>query len=319
MTFSVPGALMVALAVCMASLLPGGAALAQQSVIVTVNDKPISNYDIEQRMRLNRIIGYPSKGEGQAARKEILEELIDETLKVQEAKRLKVTVGEADINNTLEGMASRAGTTVPGWTADLKKSRIDMATLKQRVQSNIAWNRIIAGRYNINTNIESAMVDQRLKAIESDPSRQPRTIYLLQEIRLPIDGNDEQLLYARFVEAQRVVQNYKGCESARKATSGIFNVQIRPTVPVPPENLPPQLKQAIEKAGTGRLIGPSRAKEGIQLIGFCGKQTIAPPAVSREQIENMLLNERVGLYTERYIRELRRNAFIDYKDASYSQ
>ncbi|WP_342642517.1 SurA N-terminal domain-containing protein [Rhodoligotrophos ferricapiens] len=298
-------------------------ASAQQSVVVTVNDRPITNYDIDQRMRMNEIIGFRTRAAGKAARKEVLEELIDEVLKVQEAKRVKITISPKEVDETLKGMASRAGDSVDSWAAQLKKHRIDMSTLRQRVEANLAWNRIIAARYNINTNIESALVDQRLKAIKSDPSRQPRTIYLLQEIRMPIDtaggAAADQLLYARFVEAQQVIQRYKGCDSVREATRGVFNVQVRPTVPVPPENLPPQLKEALDKVGVNKILGPSRAKEGIQLIGFCGKQSVAPPEVSRDQVENMLLNERIGLYTERYVRELRRNAFIDYKDTSYSQ
>ncbi|WP_170984464.1 SurA N-terminal domain-containing protein [Rhodoligotrophos defluvii] len=296
---------------------------AQQAVVVTVNDRPITNYDIEQRMRMNEIIGFQSKASGQTARREVLEELIDEVLKVQEAKRLKVNVSPQDVEETLKGMASRAGSSVDAWAAQLKKHRIDLSTLKRRIEANLAWNRLIAARYNINTNIESALVEQRLKAIRSDPARKPRTIYLLQEIRMPIDAmggaGEEQLLYARFLEAQQVVQRYKGCDSVREATRGVFNVQVRPTVPVPPESLPPQLKEALDKVGVNKILGPSRAKEGIQLIGFCGKQTVAPPEVTREQVENMLLSERVGLYTERYIRELRRTAFIDYKDPAYSQ
>jgi peptidyl-prolyl cis-trans isomerase SurA len=295
-------------------------AFAQQGVVVTVNDRPITNYDIDQRIRMNQIIGFGSRAQGQALRKETLNELIDEVLKVQEAKRIKVNVSAADVDETLKNMASRSGETVAAWEAKLKKAGISMQSLRQRIEANLAWNRIIAAKYNINTNIESALVDQRLKAIKSDPSRQPRTLYLLQEIRLPVENpGDDQLLYARFVEAQQILQRYKGCNSAKEATRGVFNVQVRPPVPVQPEALPPQLKSALDKLGPNKLLGPSRAQEGIQLIGFCGKQQIAPPEVTRDQVENMLLNERIGLYTERYVRELRRSSFIDYKDKSYSQ
>jgi len=312
-----------AIATCLAMLLMPALSTeghAQQNVIVTVNDRPITNFDIDQRIRMNNIIGFSSRAQGQALRKETLNELIDEILKVQEAKRIKVNVSSADVDETLKGMASRSGETVSAWEAKLKKAGISMSSLRQRIESNLAWNRIIASRYNINTNIESALVDQRLKAIKSDPARQPRTLYLLQEIRLPVEnGGDEQLLYARFIEAQQIVQRYKGCSSIKDATRGVFNVQVRPPVPVQPEALPPQLKSALEQAGQNKLLGPSRSQEGIQLIGYCGKQSIAPPEVSRQQVENMLINERVGLYTERYVRELRRGSFIDYKDKSYSQ
>jgi hypothetical protein len=43
----------------------------------------------------------------------------------------------------------------------------------------------------------------------------------------------------------------------------------------------------------------------------------SPKPPSREQVENLLMNERFAVFEERYVKELRRSAFIDYKDKSY--
>ena len=83
--------------------------------------------------------------------------------------------------------------------------------------------------------------------------------------------------------------------------------------------IPPQLKQILDKAGPGSLVGPALQGNGVQLIAFCGRQNIAPQKPSRQMIESMLENKKFDAYEQRYMRDLRRTAFIDYKDPSYSQ
>lgn len=303
-------------------LLVPAAALAQsgQRVVAVVNDKPITDYDIQQRMKLNQVLGMSGGGSGEQQRKEVLEELIDDTLKRAEAERLQVSVSDQQVAQTLENMAAASGSSASAMEARLRSEGIDITTVHHRIESNLAWNRILNSRYNINVDIEESDIDRRLKAINEDPSRQPRTAYTLQEIQLPLEGdaaNNEQLVYARFVEAQRIMERFTSCGEARKAASGIFNVLIRDPVDVPPDKLPKPLKEAIDNAGPGEVIGPNRAQSGIQLIAFCGRKSISPPPISRDQIESMLVNERYGMYGDRYLRDLRRSAFIDYKVPSY--
>jgi len=80
--------------------------------------------------------------------------------------------------------------------------------------------------------------------------------------------------------------------------------------------MPPQMRSALDQAGTKRLIGPMPSQEGIRLVAFCGKKTVAPPKPTREMVENLVLNEKYSTSMEATIRELRRKSFVDYKDAS---
>ncbi len=58
------------------SVLVSTAALAQdQKVLVTVNDSPITSFDVEQRINLWKLLGQPRRN---GARKRALNELIDD-------------------------------------------------------------------------------------------------------------------------------------------------------------------------------------------------------------------------------------------------
>ena len=75
-----------------ASLLTSGtvvlAAGEGQGVVVTVNDYPITSLDVDQRLKLNEILG-GGKGSPDEQRKRALQALIDDVIKMSEAKKYK--------------------------------------------------------------------------------------------------------------------------------------------------------------------------------------------------------------------------------------
>ena len=67
-------------------------------------------------------------------------------------------------------------------------------------------------------------------------------------------------------------------------------------------------------------MGVTPDMSAVQMIAFCGTQRMAPPApkVTRDDVRARLENDRYKTLGKSYIRDLRRNAFIEYKDKSYS-
>ena len=89
-------------AVALAVLAGGVSPLQAQSVAVMVNGEPITNYDIEQRTKLNFLTTRK-----QMARQEVIDELINEKVKIKEAKRFGVDPSASDIDQAFAGMGSR--------------------------------------------------------------------------------------------------------------------------------------------------------------------------------------------------------------------
>jgi peptidyl-prolyl cis-trans isomerase SurA len=292
---------------------------ANEGVVAVVNDQPITSFDVEQRIKLTAILGSGK----QLSRKQALESLIDDVLKRNEIKRLNAKLTDEQIDAAIGKLAKGSNTDLEGLTAKLKNVGISIKALRQQLYTNLAFNRVLSARYKIKTQVDAAAVDRKLDALKNDPRLKPVSIYELQEILLPVDNTSDammsQLLVARAIEAKQFAENYKGCASARAAASGIFDVRIGKTVQADPSRLQGPLRAALEKAGPGRLIGPMRGKGGIQMIGFCGRRSIAPQVPTREQVEVLLLNELYDAHEARYLKELRRTAFVDYKNAELSQ
>lgn len=74
------------------------------------------------------------------------------------------------------------------------------------------------------------------------------------------------------------------------------------------------LRRAVANLPPNRPSEPMDATEGIQVVMVCDRQestTIALP--SREQVRRMVEDERMDMLSRRYIRNLRRSAFIDIR------
>ena len=309
---------------CLAALLAAAAfqgidaRAGSTGVLVTVNDLPITSFDVDQRIALMNALGSPVP-----ARKKVLEALIDDVVKRAEARKYKAEPTPEMVNAHIAKMAQGSNTDVNGLAAQLRKKGVSMTALRDLIAAQIAFNRLLFSLYKVKVDVDPAEVDKQYNKLANDPRLQPVAVYSILEITFPLektnDAMAQQLLYARAAEAAQFKSRYKGCNSARNAARGIFNVKIGKVIEADSRRLPKPLKSALDKAGPGQLLGPARAAEGIQMIGFCGRKNIAPPKPSREQISNMLMNKKLEAYEIRYMREMRRNAFIEYKDVSLSE
>jgi peptidyl-prolyl cis-trans isomerase SurA len=317
-------------AVLMSTLLAAGVAVAavpqglaaSQRLVVVVNDHPITDYDIDQRVRLNQAMGASGGSEAQQ-RKAALQDLIDDVIKQAEAKRNKIVPNEQQVSEAIARMAKNIGSTPESLSKSLSDKGVSMSTLKQYVSASIAFNWIASQQYNVKVEVEASEVDRRLASIQADPRFKPVDVYELQEISLPVEQMGEaaaaQLFQARAVEAQQFMRRWKNCSNSKEAASGIFNVKMTKAIQIAAKDLPADMRKALDQVGPGKLLGPMRAPEGVQIVAYCGRSTVEPPKPTREVVESMLRNEKHELASQRILRDLRRSAYIDYKDPSLTQ
>ena len=289
-----------------------------QGVLVTVNDIPITSFDVQQRVGLNAILGR-GQGSPEEQRKRALQNLIDDQVKLAEAKKFGATPDSKTVDAQIDKMAKGSNTDAKGLSDKLKAKGASMSALRTLVTAQISFNRLINAMYKVKVEVDPAEVDKKLNEFVNDPRLQPIAVYQIMEIEMPVentgDAMAEQLLMARAADAAQYRSKFKGCASAKQAASGIYNVRVSKTLEADGRKIPKPLKAALDKVGVGSLVGPARTERGIQLIALCGKKNVSPTKPTREQVETMLTNKKFDVYEERYMRELHRNAFIEYKNA----
>ena len=288
-------------------------------VLVLVNDTPITDYDVTQRLRLNRILGVrtpPGK-----ARKLALERLIDEAVLQATARSKGIRIEETQVEAAVRRMANGMGG-MEKLRSALRKQGLTMDQLRAYVRSQMLFQAMAAraGR-KIGARVTDEEVERRLRKILSDPRLRGITIWKLRQVTLPVDDvapvMRQQLFLARAVEAQQIMRNYRGCKTLRRATKDIFNVQVSPVIQADPRKLPPAIRKAISRAGTRRLVGPVRTPKGIQLIAYCGKQTLKPKlpdkAKLRQQLRTVIQQEKMARNIRSFMKTLRHKVVIDWR------
>src|SRR5215475_10528595 len=113
-----------------------------QTIVVMVNGEPITNMDIEQRSKLTQLTTHK-----QPSRQEVINELIDEKVKIKEAKRFGVDPTTSDIDQSYAGMAQRMRLTADQLTQVLEKQGIRPDTLRSRMKAEMVWGSLVRGRY----------------------------------------------------------------------------------------------------------------------------------------------------------------------------
>ncbi len=318
-------------------LLVAPARAQDQRIIATVNDRPVTTLDIDQQLKLQVLLGGAAQGEGR--RKAALNAVINEVVKIEEAKRFKMNPSDRDVDARVEEVAKGLKTDRSGLETKLRAQGIGMRALRQYVMAQISFARLLRFKYRDEVKVDEAEVDRKFAALKTDinsrvqkvmadPRNKPVNVYKLMEISFPVENPNDPganaLLQSRALEANQFVARFNGCNSVRGAASGIFNVKVGKAVEADAARLPKPLKNLLDSKGPGNVYGPMRSPNGIQLVAFCGKRTVTPPKPdvrypTRQQVTNAALNEKYKAVELKYLSKMRKNAIIEYKDVAFAQ
>jgi len=109
------------------------------------------------------------------------------------------------------------------------------------------------------------------------------------------------------------IANIGGCGGAEKI-AGEFNGEVVESDNVKTRDLPPALQDMILQMQVGQATRPfGSVEEGVRTLVLCGRDDVDPSAPSFDQVYAQLNEERVNLRSRRYLRDLRRDAVIDFR------
>ena len=117
-------------------------------------------------------------------------------------------------------------------------------------------------------------------------------------------------MVARFAEAAR---NVGGCGGADKIAAD-FRGEVVTSDQVKLRDLPPALQQLMLPMQVGQATQPfGSLEEGVRVLVICGRDEVSPSEPSYDQVFNQLSEERINVRSRRYLRDLRRDAVIEFR------
>lgn len=295
----------VAAALAGASLLMAAASPAQaQRLVVMVNGEPVTSYDIAQRQRLFQLLERKNLSEKQA-----LDELINDRIKMQQARRLQSDLDEKDIDKMYAGVAERSGRTVEQLTASLGQSGLDARTFKQKLAADYIWSQYVRSRSG-NVTVRDADVVAALQ--KRGTTAVPATEYVLRPIVFVVprvSGNHS----ARLAEANALRSRFTSCESGMEMIKGLKEVVTRPQVLRLSSDMPPALRQILDKTEVGRLTPPEVTQTGIETFAICEKRQVRGESAQKREIKDELTTTQFAAESKKLLDELRKSSLIQYR------
>jgi len=283
---------------------------AQTAIEVVVNNKPITSFDIRQRAGLLRLT--TGRG-GAAANRAAKEELIDEQLKMQEAERIGLQVSKAEVDRAFGDLASRVKLSANGLSQALRRAGVRPETLRDRLEAEIAWGQILRARFQQEVRISEADVIAALRR-QDDSENETSTEYRVQSIIfvVPAKASSGQKSQRRR-DAERFRSSFSSCDQSEALADQYSEVVVRPAQLRLETELPPPVRELVEKTPVGKTTSPQDTPNGYELYAVCDKREIASNAAARMEIEDELRNKEGQQLSRRYMRELRRRAIVDYR------
>jgi peptidyl-prolyl cis-trans isomerase SurA len=283
------------------------AAAHAQHAVAMVNGDPITALDVEQRMKLIQLTTQKA-----ANRPEVVQELIDEKLKVREGKRWGIDIGDSDVDNAYANMGSRMHRTADQLTQDLAKSGINSGTLKSRIRAELIWQQLIRGRYSGSLQISEKEVDVALQGKGIDEKEIAVTEYTLRPILLIVPpGSAGAVLDGRRKEAEALRGRFKSCEEGLHMARTMRDVTVRDQVIRNSADLPPELRKVLDAVPVGQLTAPELTRLGIELFAICAKQDSKVDNPIKKKTRDETFNQRFEQQSKQYLQRLRKEAMID--------
>ena len=295
-------------AIVLGLLTAGASPLRAQSVAVIVNGEPITNFDIEQRTKLNFLTTRK-----QMARQEVIDELISEKVKIREAKKYGVDPTSGDVDEAYGGMASRMRIGAEQLTKTLGAQGIRPETLKARLKAEMVWSSLVRGRYKQSLQVGekevTAVAQEGGDAVETEAFE-----YKMQPIVLLVPrGSPQAAIDQRKKEAESLRERVQTCEQANAYFKAMQNAAIRDSVTKTSADLPEPLRELLDKTPIGHLTPPEITKQGVEMVALCDRKATKIDSPKKREIRDKMFQQKYEKKSKEYLDEIRKAAMIEYR------
>ncbi|MBI1209379.1 MAG: peptidylprolyl isomerase [Azospirillum sp.] len=133
----------------------------------------------------------------------------------------------------------------------------------------------------------------------------------LQQVAFPVAGESSRNAVA--LRAKQFADSVNGCPAFEARVKSLGLPASGDVGEVRIGDMPPQLQQLVAGLPIGRASPPLSAANQVVVLMVCDRHMPSSSAPPREAIANALGNERLDMLQRRYMRDLRRSAFVELR------
>ena len=301
----------VALLVCASA--PVSAA-GKDGIAVVVNQGVITQSNVNDRTNLIATsTGMPQTPELMAKlRPQIVDMLIDEEIKMQEAKRLKVEVSKEEIAGGFYQVAKNNNIPVEDFRKALLSRGINLGTMDSQIQAQIAWGKVIQKRIRPQVDVSDADIDSELEMLKAKIGK---TEYRVADIFLPVTDQKKESEVSEL--AGKIVAQLKQKPElfpriAQQVSQAPGAAQGGMIGWVSEGQLSPEVDEKLPSLEVNQISDPIKTSVGYHILTVREKRQITTETLpTRDAILERLGMERLDRAQRRYMMDLRSSSYIE--------
>ncbi len=305
--------LLLALCAVLVSAAPVHAANTQ-GIAVIVNQDAITQSNVNDRMKLIATsTGMPDTKEMMdKLRPQVVDMLVEEQIKLQEAKRLKLNVTQEEINGGFAQIAQQNNIPPEEFKKMLKARNIRIGTMEDQIRSQIAWGKVVQKRVRPQIEVSDADIDSQLELLRSKIGK---TEYRLANIYLPFNEEKKQSEVSEFANKivgqlrqkpdlfPRIAVQFSQAPGASQG--GLMGW-------VSEGELAPELDEKLKMLAVNEASEPIKTLSGYYILLVREKREMTEENLpSREALTERIGTERLDRGQRRYLMDLRSSAYIE--------
>ena len=300
---------MVALCVALATMLiAGNGVVRANGIAVIVNSTPITTFDIDRRVKLLRL--QRTKGN---LKQKAQEQLIEETIKMAEVRRLRAAVSDAAVNQSFARFARANKLSTKQMSKILSQAGVGADHFKASIRVQMSWPRAVSARFG-----GGGMSTQDLvaKMLERGGEKPSTTEYILQQVVFVVPKSKrDAILGQRKQEAESMRNRFVSCRTTRKFAKGLRDVSVIDLGRIMQPALPPDWKRLVEKTHQGKTTAARVTERGVEFVAICSSKQVSDDLAAEMvfSLEESQKPANENSNSNKYLAELREQARISHR------
>lgn len=283
------------------------------NIKAVVNGQPITNYDVQRRasfLRLRRVGGDRNA--------KALEELVDQTIKMQEARRRNSLASSREVDEAYARFAKSNRMNTSQLNQLLSQAGVTSSHFKSFIRGQMSWQRAVSQKFRSETTAKSSQ-DALFEIRQSGGDKPETTEYLIEQTIFVVPGNrasDKGYIAQRRKDAEAFRKQFIRCDETVKQAAGMRDVTVRKLPRVLEPQLPERWADELTALAEGGVTEVKKTDRGIEFLAICKKQSVnddMAAQVMSQAKEFESFNERGSEIADNYLAELKSKAQIIYR------
>ncbi|WP_233407469.1 peptidylprolyl isomerase [Marinomonas spartinae] len=280
-------------------------------IAAIVDSSAILDSDIQERFDVvkNRVLGGIMTPN---IRRQILNQLIDETLMANYATDVGMQVSSSEVDQAIQGVAKRMNLDLAGLKNALKQQGIDYSRYRAQIKKEILINDIKREIIRKRISITDQEINDYLAA-NADQTKDKDEVHLYQ-ILIRAANPDEAKAKIEAI-AKKIHSKKDFMNQAVANSDGQFAIEGGDLGWRPLNQLPPLFVKAIAGKKDGTLVGPLQSPAGFHLLWVDGKRSASQTIQQQTEVSHILLRSN-AIRDEAQTKALAERLYKQLKDGA---